>query len=235
MDKMQISSGLISAAISFIFTIFILSYLIGDNPLFRAAVYVFVGATAGYVAAVAWNEVINPALIQPILSGSIFESPGQAIVVGIPLLGSLLLLFKVSPRLSFLGQLPMAYLAGVGAAVTIGGAILGTLLPQVSATFDNFDLISADVSGIDTAFMFLNGVVVLIGVIGTLVYFQFGATQTADGSANRNPVVNILAWIGRVYIAITFGVLFAGVYMAALTALIERMDSIRIFFVQLIS
>ena len=232
---MQLSPGLISAAVSFIFTILILSYLIGDNPLFRAAIYVFVGAAAGYVAAVAWNEVLNPALVGPILSGSAFEGPVQGLAVGVPLLGSLLLLFKISPRLSSLGQLPMAYLVGVGAAVTIGGAVLGTLLPQVSATFDSFDLVSAGVSGGDTAFIFFNGLVVLLGVIGTLAYFHFGATQTEDGSVHRNPIVNILAWIGRVYIAITFGVLFAGVYMAALTALIERMDSIRNFFIQWIS
>lgn len=232
---MQISPELISAAMSFIFTILIFSYLIGDNPLFRAAVYVFVGAAAGYVAAVASSEVIYPALIQPILSGNVFAGPGQAIGVGVPLLGSLLLLFKVSPRFSHLGQLPMAYLVGVGAAVTIGGAVLGTLLPQVNATFNSFDLISADMSGPDTAFMFFNGVVVLLGVIGTLAYFHFGATQKADGSIQRNPLVNILAWVGRIYIAITFGVLFTGVYMAALTALIERLDSIRNFFIQLIS
>jgi len=35
-----------------------------------------------------------------------------------------------------------------------------------------------------------------------------------------------LAWGGRVFIAITFGVLFAGVYMAALTAMLERLSSI---------
>lgn len=231
---MQISSGLISAAVSFIFTILILSYLIGDNPLFRMAVYVFVGAAAGYVAAVAWNQVIQPALIQPFFTGSVFAGPVQAIAVAVPLLGSLLLLFKISPRLSHLGQIPMAYLVGVGAAVAIGGAVLGTLLPQVSATFNGFDLFSAGLSGPDTAFMFFNGVVVLLGVISTLAYFHFGATQKADGTVQRNPLLNVLSWIGRVYIAITFGVVFAGVYMAALTALIERMDSIRIFFIQLL-
>jgi hypothetical protein len=232
---MEISPGFISAATSFIFTILILSYLLGDNPLFRAAVYVFVGAAAGYVAAVAWGEVIQPALVQPFVSGSVFGGPMQAIMVGVPLLGSLLLLFKIFPRLSHLGQLPVAYLVGVGAAVAIGGAVLGTLLPQVNATFNGFDLVSAGVSGLDTAFTFFNGVMVLLGVIGTLAYFHFGATQKADGSVQRNPMINILAWVGRVYIAITFGVLFAGVYMAALTALIERMDSIRNFFLQLLS
>lgn len=230
---MQISPELISAAISFIFTVFILSYLIGDNPLFRAAIYIFVGAAAGYVAAVAWNEVLYPALVQPFLSGSVFAGPEQAIGVGVPLLGSIFLLFKISPRSSILGQLPMAYLAGVGAAVTIGGATLGTLLPQIDATLNGFDLVSADLSGADTAFMFFNGVVVLLGVIATLAYFHFGATQTEDGSVQRNPIVNVLAWVGRVYIAITFGVLFAGVYISALTALIERLDSIRNFFIQI--
>ncbi len=35
-----------------------------------------------------------------------------------------------------------------------------------------------------------------------------------------------MAWLGRIFIAITLGVLFAGVYMAALTAMIERLSSI---------
>ena len=123
----------------------------------------------------------------------------------------------------------MAYLVGVGAAVTVGGAVLGTLLPQITATIDGFNIRSADASGIDTAFIFLNGVLVLVGVIGTLAYFHYGARQKEDGAVKRNFLVEILTWIGRVYIAITFGVLFAGVYMAALTALIERMDSLRTF------
>ena len=123
----------------------------------------------------------------------------------------------------------MAFLVGVGAAVTIGGAMLGTLIPQANATIDGFDLRLAGVNGFNTAFIFLNGVVVLVGVIGTLAYFHFGARQKTDGSVKRNILVESLTWIGRVFIAITFGVLFAGVYMAALTALIERMDSLRSF------
>jgi hypothetical protein len=172
-------------------------------------------------------------LVQPLWSQSAFRSSEQAIGVGIPLLGSLLLLFKVFPRLSHIGQVPMAYLAGVGAAVVIGGAVLGTLLPQVSATFDGLDLISAGTGFGNTIVKLINGTLVLLGVIGTLAYFHFGATQKPDGTVRRNPLINILAWVGRVFIAITFGVLFAGVYMAALTALIERMDSILSFIIQL--
>ena len=233
---MQIPPGLfdfISAVSSFIITLCILSYLFfGDNVLFRIVVYIFVGAAAGYVAAVAWSDVLYPALVQPFLSGVAYTDPAQMVSLIFLIPGSLLLLFKLSPRLSHLGQLPMAYLVGVGAAVTLGGAVLGTLLPQINATFNGFDLISSGVSGAGIIYKFLNGLAVLLGVIGTLVYFHFGATPKTDGTVHRNPLVNILAWVGRVFIAVTFGVLFAGVYMAALIALIQRMDSIRSLFFQ---
>jgi heme/copper-type cytochrome/quinol oxidase subunit 2 len=79
--------------------------------------------------------------------------------------------------------------------------------------------------------MIINGALILLGVIGTLAYFHYGARRSADGSVKRNFLINILSGVGRIYIAITFGVLFAGVYMAALTALIERMDSLRNFVI----
>jgi len=234
---MQIPShllDLITGGIGFLSTVFILSYLFfGDNAIFRIATFIFVGAAVGYVAAVAVTDVLYPAFVQPFLSGAALTDTGQLIRIGILLLGSLLLLFKVFPRLSQIGQLPMAYLVGVGAAVVIGGAVLGTLLPQITATFDGFDLLSAGASIADTSFALFNGILVLLGVVGTLAYFHFGASQKPDGSVRRNPLLNILAWVGRVFIAITFGVLFAGVYMAALTALIERLDSIRNFFILL--
>jgi hypothetical protein len=225
---------LIAGGIGFLFTVLILSYLFfGDNALFRTATYIFVGAAAGYVAAIALTEVLYPAFVQPLLSGTALADTGQLIRIGILLFGSLLLLFKVFPRWSQVGQLPMAYLVGVGAAVVIGGAVLGTIVPQVTATFESFDLVSAGPSIADSSLLFLNGIFVLVGVVGTLAYFHFGASQRPDGSVRRNPVLNILSWVGRVFIAATFGVLFAGVYMAALTALIERFDSIRNFFILL--
>jgi hypothetical protein len=228
---MPVASELLSAFVSFVVTVLILSYLFGDNPLFRATVYIFVGVSAGYVTAVVWNQVILPQLLQPIVSGTVFSNARQMALLLVPLIGSGLLLAKASPRLSRLGQLPVAFLVGVGAAVTIGGAVLGTLLPQINATFGGFDINLAVSRGINPAFMILNGALILLGVVGTLAYFHFGARQSADGSVKRNFLVNILTGVGRIYIAITFGVLFAGVYMAALTALIERMDSLRNFII----
>jgi len=213
----------LSALFGFVITIMLLSYLIGDNPFFRAAINIFIGVSVGYVLSVAWHQVIWPQLMHPVLSGRIFREPAQALTL-IPMLGSILLLMKVFPRLNVFGQLPMAYLAGVGAAVSVGGAIIGTMLPQLAATMNAFDL---RVARLNPFYVLFSSVLILLGVLGTLAYFHFGARREQDGSIRRNALIVALTWIGRVYIAISFGVLFAGVYMAALTAFISRVDSLR--------
>jgi len=208
-----LSPELISGLIAFLLTLFVLSYLINDNFLFRAAIYIFVGVSAGYVAAVAWHQVLAPQLLQPILSGSSDEK----IRATIALVLVFLLLFKAIPPLSKLGTPSMAFMVGVGAAVAIGGAVTGTLFPQTQAAINIFEI------------QVFEGIVMLIGTISTLIYFQFSAKRGDDGKHRRNPIINIIALIGRVFIAITFGVLFAGVYSAALTAFIERLDFLSTF------
>jgi len=220
----------LSVTIGFLLTVFILSYLWGDNPLFRAAVHIFIGTAMGYAIAIAYHQVIWPLLVEPVWTGASTREPIEIIRLIFPLLGSALLLTKISPRMSGLGQLPMAYLVGVGAAVAIGGAIFGTLIPQFNATVIAFDLHATNVN----LFTLLNAGITLLGTVSVLAYFHFGARQKADGAIRRNPLIESFAWIGRIFIAITFGLLFAGVYMAALTALVERVYSIR-EFINLIS
>jgi hypothetical protein len=63
----------------------------------------------------------------------------------------------------------------------------------------------------------------------TLAYFHFG-TRSTPGSTQapkRNPFVEALAKGGKIFIGITLGALFAGVYLASLSALIDRLDFIR--------
>jgi hypothetical protein len=43
-----------------VFTLMIFSYVIGDNFLFRLALYIFTGVSAGYIASVAWWQVLLP-------------------------------------------------------------------------------------------------------------------------------------------------------------------------------
>lgn len=212
---------LITGALGFLFTVLIFSYLLGDNPLFRIGTYIFVGAAAGYVAAVAMWQVLYPRLILPLVTGA----PLEKALLSLPLILTGLLLMKSWPRLSSLGTPAVAYLAGVSAAVTVGGAVIGTIVPQALAATDAYNLgqYPSPVEGL------VSGTFILIGTLTTLAYFHFGARALPDGSIRRFRLMEGLAWVGRFFIAITLGVLFAGVLLASLTAFVERLTALSNF------
>lgn len=218
-------TDLLTGILSFLLTVMILSYLFGDNPFFRVAVYLFVGVSAGYAAAIAWWQVLWPRLIDPLLNGS----AGERIFALVALILGILLLMKISPRTARLGNPVMAYLVGVGAAVAVGGAVLGTIFPQTQASINVMDVSTA---GEHLAERLIFGFFMLVGTVTTLAYFHFGAKSTPTGP-KRNKLVTILGWIGQFFVAITLGALLAGVLSAAMTALIERINSLSEFIVQL--
>jgi hypothetical protein len=219
----------ISGLVGLILTLMIFSYLIGDGPLFRIAVYIFIGVSSGYAAAVVWHQVLVPKLFGSFQIGD----ANQLILLIIPLILCISLLAKLSPRIAWIGNFAMAVLVGVGAAAAIGGALLGTLIPQARASMAALDFRSA-ATGTDAFLGLVEGTVMLAGTTFTLASFHFSASRAPDGTAKRNRILEIIAWIGRIFIAVTLGVLFAGVYMAALTAMIERLSSIINFIRQLI-
>ena len=208
---------LISALLGLILTLMVFSYLIRDNPLFRVAIYLFIGVASGYAATVVWHSIILPKLIQPVAA----LNP----IALIPFIFAISLLAKLSPRISWLGSFAMAVLVGVGAAAAVGGAVIGTLLPQAQAAIGRFDILSAASPGEMVSRLF-QGLIMLGGTVFTLASFHFSAGRAADGTPQRNRIIEGLAWVGRIFIAITLGALFAGVYIAALTALIERLSFI---------
>ncbi len=223
---MLVDTDLISAAVGLLLTLMVFSYLIKDNALFRIAIYIFIGVASGYAATVIVYYVLLPKL-------DVFSSddPIRLIFFGaVPLLLGVLVLAKLfSPRVSWIGNLAMALLVGVGAATVIGGAVLGTVIPQFRAAVNAFDVSRAsDAAG--RMLVFLEGSVMLLGTVLTLAAFHFGARRAADGTPRRNRVIEVLAWLGRIFIAITLGALFAGVYMSALTAMIERLHFVIIDF-----
>jgi uncharacterized membrane protein YiaA len=62
----------------------------------------------------------------------------------------------------------------------------------------------------------------LIGTLTTLAYFQFSSLSNLTEKTQLQTWIEALGQIGQVFVAITFGFLFAGVFSAALTALIGR-------------
>jgi hypothetical protein len=209
---------LVGTLLGFMFTLFVFSYIFGDNALFRIAMSIFVGVASAYAGVVAWYNVVWPQLLRPL----IFGNQSERLFVLIPLFFCGLLLLKISPRFSRFGNPAMAYMVGVGVAAAIGGAVLGTIFPQISATINLFDMDAVRVEE-NVVWQLARGGMILVGTLATLVYFQFGAVKSKGSSATRPEWLEWLALVGQVFIAITFGALFAGVFSASLTALIERL------------
>lgn len=202
--------------IGFILTLSILSYAFGDNVLFRITLYIFIGVSTGFVLATAFFSVIWPLLIRPIL----FGVPAERLLTLVPLFLSLLLLSKVSRRFSSIGSPVMAFLVGVGSATIIGGATLGTLFPQVQATVNSFDLEIISNSGENLGVILLNNFLILFGLVFTLASFQFGTR--AFNNEKLNDLWKAVFTTGRIFIALTFGVIYAGVIVSSLSMLVER-------------
>lgn len=219
-------ADLVGMFMGFVLTLAVFSYILGDNPLFRVASYLFVGVSAGFVAVAALTNVILPQLVTPLLRGDL--------LVLAPLALCVLLALRLIPRLAGLSSPVMAYLVGVGAATAIGGAVLGTIFPQISGAASAFDMNVALSANTDPLMGLVNGVLMLAGMVLTLGYFQFGQRGKSGPAAPRPLWMQVFYWGGGVFIAITFGVLFANVYATAMAALVERLGSLVDFILSLI-
>ena len=218
---MNLTTGLldfIEVGLGFLLTILIFSYLLGDNPFFRLAIHIFIGVSAAYVAIITINNVLIPRLILPLIKGS----GGDRLLSLLLLIPSLFLLTKVTP-LRKAGNWSVAILVGIGAAVSIGGAVTGTLFPQILGTINSVDPSAYSISTNlwDQA---INGFIIILGTVTTLLYFHFGTLEKPGQPSERSQLIERISKIGKVFLAITFGALYAGVYLSALAALVERLS-----------
>ncbi|HEX9797372.1 MAG TPA: hypothetical protein VGA52_10315 [Anaerolineales bacterium] len=219
------SVQLFGTVLSALVTVMVLSYLWRDNAAFRTATYLFVGVSAGYAGAIAWHTVLEPGLIDPLFQRGLGAILDMTLLV--PWILIVLLLFKVSPATSRLGSLSTALMVGVGAAVVVGGAITGTLLPQTLAAMNTLNPAAITPTTGETGLeRIINVVILLVGTISTLVYFRFTARQSPTGEAERNRLVLVTAQVGRLFIAITFAVMYAGVLMSSLIVLGDRLEEL---------
>ncbi|MBX3048391.1 MAG: hypothetical protein KIT46_04740 [Anaerolineales bacterium] len=218
--------GLVLAAV---LSLLALSYVFGEHPLFRVVLYLFIGVSAGYAAAVVVQDVLLPQLVFPVLD-ELFGTPTLDLgELGIRVALALLLLAKLFPKTARLGNPATALLAGVGAALAVAGAAQGTILPQVAATRNIFDVTTLQLAlqggyYLDAMEVIFSGLLLVLASVSTLAYFHFGATSRGKQEPQRSLLIDSLAWLGSFFIAIALAALFHGVLLAALGALVERLD-----------
>jgi hypothetical protein len=209
----------IGTIIAAILTFMVWSYLLGDNPAFRIAEHLFVGIAVGYAVVVAWFNVVQPALFGAV-------APQSPALAAVPLLLCLLLMAKVRPAWSGVGNIAVAFLVGVGAALAVGGALFGTLGPQVAATA-SLSLDPADYgdtqSALASPFLWQN-LAVLVGTVGTFFYFTFNTQPQGPLGGFRETFTRFWSGIGRWVIMMMLGALFANTVTSRFALLIGRVQ-----------
>lgn len=199
------TAGLIVGAV---LTLMIFTYLLGDNLLYRFALYLFIGGLLGYTLGIV--TLFGIEVLGRLAAGE------YALVV--PLVLGILLLVKGLPKYAYIGNFSVALLVGVGAAVALSGALLGTLIPQVGATGR-----AASLNVLDPA-RTIKGLLIVLGTV--LAFLAFDFTLTAKRSGIIGTVAGIVRVLGRIFLIVAFGVTFAGVLTASLSIFIGRVQYI---------
>lgn len=196
---------LLGGVLALLFTLGILSYVVlGNQPLFRTSVAVWVGIASGYGAAVVLREFLLPAL-RATLNG---QGNGW-----LPWLLGLLLLFYAT-RWRSPARWTLGLLLGIGAAVLLAGALFGTLFPQVVATWREW-------AGLSLQLSFVQGITAWFLVLTVVSAFYLGNPQNLPSVLNWP--LRGMQTLGWVVVIVTLAVLSARVYQAALFALLDRL------------
>jgi len=184
-------------------TLCILSFLYGDNPVYKFAEHLYVGFSAAYWLIYVWHFTIKQMVIDPISAGD----PGAWRLI-IPLFFGVLMFFRWLPeKYSWISRWSIAFVVGIGAGIVAIGQTQGLLLPQIRATL--LPLATGDWK------TNINNLLVIIGTSSTLTYFYFSRRETG--------MMSKFSRLGIGFIMIALGAAFGYTIMARVSLLIGRM------------
>ena len=134
-------AGTAATWVAAIATIAVWSYLVGSRRLFVLMQHLLAGLATGYLVLLAIRDVLVPRLVVPL-----FERPREnALLVPALVLVGMLIGASWLPRRA---MAPVsAILVGGLAAYALGGAVVGTVLPQIAAALPLTRAASADLVG----------------------------------------------------------------------------------------
>lgn len=224
--------------VGFLLSLLIFSYVLRDNRMARAAQFLLVGVSLGYLTLLTWTSVLWPRLFGPAAQASsaplipAFADQSALFMRWIPLgLGLLLWLAGAdafrradTPQiwLRALAILPLAILVGVGLGVGVAGALQGSLGPQLERAIALGRLVS------DSNELLIIGLLTLAVTGGALIRLH-----VLDDSERQPPLPEPLlallqgwGWIGQRALWLAAGVIFARLFASRMTLLIARLHAL---------
>ncbi len=192
--------------ISALLSLAIFSFLYKDNPFYKFAEHVFVGAANGYAVTFYWHNILVPSLFDPLFR------QGKLLYIISFVIGALYFT-RFIPRVSWLVRIPIAITIGYYTGASIPAGIQANIIKQIQGTIltsANFQSWHAGNTGI------IWSVILFIGVLCTLSYFYF--------SKEHKGVLKITSRTGIVFIMIGFGAAFGYTVMARVSLLIGRLQ-----------
>ena len=179
-------AGTVATWVAAVATIAVWSYLVGSRRLFVLMQHLLAGLATGYLVLLAIGDVLVPRLAVPLI-----EQPRDSV-----LLGPALVLVGMLVGASWL---PRAAVAPVGAilvggiaAFALGGAVVGTILPQVAAALPTTGAASPGLAG-ELVSLAITSLVLLAFLHGA----PRGALTTRGASVGRWLLVGgIGGWLG---------------------------------------
>ena len=201
------AGGIVAALL----TLMVFSYLLGANPLWRVAQSLLVGVSVGYVTLVLLTQVVAPQVARVVapLPGT---PENDRWLAAVPVALGLLLLLRIAYPGAWPASFGLNLVVVVGAALALGGALAGTILPQSLDTMRLLDF--------SDPYTLAGNVVLVLGVVSALTYFAFAAKP--DGE--RPMPLEAVSTAGRWVLVITFGALIGSLATTFYAALIERLE-----------
>jgi len=220
-------SELFTLIIGVALTVMVFSYILGDRLFFGIATHILIGVSAGFLALVVIQKIILPYLVKPLAN---VTDPGFLLAL-VPLVLSILLVLMLFRRGTQAGAIPLAFLGGVLAALAIIGVTRGTLAPQILSMIGRFEPGKLMHEAQPQWSAIVEALMILLGVISVLFAFHHRG-QAKAGEVVRPIFLQGIGSIGQIFIGITFGALFVGLFSTALIALISSLSDI-IYFITL--
>ncbi|MCL4424103.1 MAG: hypothetical protein M1299_07890 [Firmicutes bacterium] len=173
-------------------TLAVYSFLYKPNKIFSFFEHIYVGVGAGYGIVFGYNAIVRQGW-EPMLKG-------KGILI-VPMILGVLLFTRFFKSVNWVSRLPLAFLVGLGAALSMK-AIESDFLVQIRATMIPWSS--------------LNSILLVLGTVSALAYFFFTFPD--------NKAVRSTALFGRWFLMAAFGAAFGNAVMGRISLVIGELQ-----------